>query len=93
MLNMLNEEQEKNLEQLIKELSETKQELNDLKNTMEDALPSQFKEYFLTFCIVSTGMYSTIRSIWWTYQRLFTKRNLDDMMNKLDHLPKSKDKK
>jgi hypothetical protein len=34
-----------------------------------------------------------VRSLWWVYQRLVTKKNLNEMMVKLDHLPKEKDKK
>ena len=87
---------EKNLEQLLKELSEIKQDFSSFKNDIEEATPSKFRDYLTTFFIISTGLYSIVRSSWWIYQRLTTKKNLDDMMVKLDHLPKknkNKDKK
>jgi diacylglycerol kinase family enzyme len=43
---------EKNLEQVLKELSEIKQNFNNFKNDIEEATPSKFRDYLKVFMLL-----------------------------------------
>ena len=84
---MADENNKKNIEEILKEVSE-------IKKVIEETAPPSFKDYLTDFCIIFAGLYSIVRSLWWIYQRLITKKNLDEMMTELEHLPKkNKNKK
>jgi hypothetical protein len=60
---MPNDNNEKNIEEVLKEVSEIKQDFNDFKEAIEKATPSTFRDYLTDFCIISAGLYSVVRSL------------------------------
>jgi hypothetical protein len=53
---MADENNEKNIEEILKEVSE-------IKKAIEEAAPSTFKDYLTDFCIIFAGLYSIVRSM------------------------------
>jgi hypothetical protein len=54
---------EKNIDEVLKEVSQIKQDFSDFKEAIEKATPSTFRDYLTDFCIIFAGFYSIVRSI------------------------------